>query len=338
MEEKYEEVNRMLQGFDYRKYFKVPTPLKESVLLALQEHILDIENGKENFTKKVTGLLKAFTLSVPHPAALRLKENIAFFQAVKARLSVFSPITRTRTPTRSSTFTNDTRSDQAVDAAICQIISKAVVPDKIVNLFDAAGIKRPRISILSEEFLASLKKQPHQHVALELLTKLLKDEITTHSRRNLVQSRSFLQLLRSALRKYRQKQLTALEIFEELIRLAQELRQSDLRTRQMELTADELAIYDALASNHTAIQLLPEATIKIIARELVKKVRKNTTIDWAIRESIRAKLKVIVKRTLRMYSYPMKTRSGALGVPGSSGGVDIILKQAEILADAYCRD
>jgi type I restriction enzyme R subunit len=330
LEEKYEEVNQMLQGFDYRKYFKVPLSLKESVLLALQEHILSLENGKENFTKKVTGLLKAFVLSVPHPAAMRLKENIAFFQAVKGRLNIFYPRTITRTGTRPPA--TGTTSDQAVDTAICQIISKAVVPDKIVNIFDAAGIKRPHMSILSEEFLASIKKQPHPHVALELLTKLLKEEITTRSRRNLVQSRSFLQLLRKTLQKYRQKQLTTFEIIEELIRLAQELRQSDLRTRQMELTPDELSIYDALTSNDTALHLLPETTIKTMARELVKKVRENATIDWAIRESIRAKLKVIVKRTLRIYSYPIKTRSSA------SGGIDIILKQAEILADAYCRD
>ena len=332
MEQKYEELNRMLKGFDYKKYFKVPSSLKESVMLELQEHILSLENGKENFTKKVTGLLKAFALSVPHHAAMRLKENIALFQAVKARLNALYPRTVTRPGTHTPMTDKTPDRDQAVDTAICQIISKAVVPDKIVNILDASGIKRPNISILSEAFLVSIKKQPHPHVALELLTKLLKEEITTRSRRNLVQSRSFLYLLRSALGKYRQKQLTTLEIIEELIRLARELRQSDLRIRQMELTPDELSIYDALTSNDIARQLLPETTIKTMARELVKKVRENTTIDWAIRESIRAKLKVIVKRTLRIYNYPMKARAGV------SGGIDIILKQAEILADAYCHD
>jgi len=301
-------------------------------MLELQEHILSLKNGKENFTKKVTALLKAFALSVPHHAAMRLKENIAFFQAVKARLNALYPRTVTRPGTRTPMTDKTPDRDRAVDTAICQIISKAVVPDKIVNILDASGIKRPNISILSEAFLVSIKKQPHPHVALELLTKLLKEEITTRSRRNLVQSRSFLHLLRSALGKYRQKQLTTLEIIEELIRLARELRQSDSRIRQLELTPDELSIYDALTSNDIARQLLPETTIKTMARELVKKVRENTTIDWAIRESIRAKLKVIVKRTLRIYNYPMKARAGV------SGGIDIVLKQAEILADAYCHD
>lgn len=327
MQEKYEIITNLLNGLTYKRYFIASQPRKDLVLLRIQEHILSLENGRETFTREVTLLSRAFALSVPHPAALRLKDEVALFQLVRSRLQVLNTVNPI------SSRPNGKRPDEAVETAVRQIISKAVVTEEIVDIFAAAGIQKPGLSILSEEFLAGIAEHPHPHVALELLKNLIKQEIDLRARKNLVKGRSFLQMLSSALRSYRENQSSTQEVIEQLIRLAREIRQSDSRKEQLELTDDELAFYDALLSHDSAQQIFPEKTVKIIARQLVQKVRENATIDWAVRESARSRLKVNIKRTLRIYKYPMEKRAGIV-----AGVVDTILKQAELLADAICKE
>ncbi|MCX6579239.1 MAG: type I restriction endonuclease subunit R [Candidatus Aminicenantes bacterium] len=327
MQESYEIIKQLLDGFSYNRYFRASQLQKNRVLLLLQEHILSLENGKEIFAREVTLLSRAFALSVPHPAALRLKDETALFQLIRSRLHALN------TAPPISSRPNGNRPDEAVETAVRQIISKAVVTEEIVDIFAAAGIQKPGFSILSEEFLDGIMAHPHPHVALELLKNLLKQEIDIRARRNLVQGRSFLQMLGSALRSYRDNQSSTQEVIEQLIRLAREIRQADSRKEQLELTDDELAFYDALVSHDSARRLFPEKTVKLIARQLVEKVKENATIDWAVRESARSRLKVNVKRTLRIYKYPIEGRAGNV-----AGVVDTILKQAELLADAICKE
>jgi type I restriction enzyme R subunit len=307
----------MLKGFYYKHYFRAVPQQKNYILLALQEHILSLEKGKELFTGEVTLFSRAFALAVPHPAALRLNDELALFQLVKARLNAFS---RCRP---------GTRCDEAVETAVQQIVSKAVAAGDIFDIFDAAGIKKPGISIFSEEFLAGIKTHPHPHVALEFLKNLLEEEIYTRTRKNLVQGRSFLQVLSRTLQRYSRNQVNTMEVIEQLIRLANDIRRADSREKKLRLTGDELAFYDALTSLNGVSRVFPEKTLKTIAQELVMQVRNNTTIDWAVRESARARLNTAVKRTLRSYRYPVKERSEI---------VDTILKQAECLAHDYYRD
>lgn len=323
MQEKYEIITQLLDGFLYKRYFKASQSQKSKIIMLLLEHILSLENGKEIFSREVTGLSHAFALSVPHPAALRLKDELALFQSVKLRLHALS------TTNFLSSHTPGSQYDENVETAVRQIISKAVITEGIVDIFAASGIQKTDISILSEKFLANIKVHPHPHVAIELLKNLLKQEINLRIRRNLVQGRSFLQMISRTLRDYRENQLSTQEVIEQLILLAREVRAVDSRKEQLELTEDELAFYDALLAHENVPQLFPGKTIKNIARHLVEKVKENATLDWMIRENARSKLKVNIKRILRKYSYPMNDRLGA---------VETILKQAELLAAIYCQD
>lgn len=323
MQEKYEIIKQLLNNFYYTHYFKVSQLQKNKLLLLFQEYILHLENGKEIFCSEVAQLSRAFALSVPHPAALKIKDELALFQLIKSRLQTvylgnpFSPRLLANRP------------DEIVETAVRQIISKAVMIEETVDIFSAAGIQNPGISVLSEEFLTHIKAHPNPHVAFELLKHLLKEEIGFRAQRNLVQSRSFSQIFGKALQDYRENQSTTSEVIEKLIRLAREIRTIDSRKDRLELTDDELAFYDALVSQENVNQLFPKETIKDMAQILLAKVKENATIDWAIRENVRSRLKVKIKRTLRKYCYPMASRTGV---------VDTILKQAELLASAYCRD
>jgi type I restriction enzyme R subunit len=327
MQEKYEIITHLLNKLMYRRYFISSHPRKDLILLCIQEHILSMDNGKEIFNKEVALLSRAFALSVPHPAALRIKDEVALFQLVRSRLNALNTVNPI------SSRPNGKRAHEAVETAVRQIISKAVITEEIVDIFRASGIKEPGLSILSEEFLAGLSEHPHPHIALELLKNLLKQEIDLRGRKNLVQGRSFSQLLSKALLSYRQNQVSTQEVILQLIRLAREIRHSDERKEELELTEDELAFYDVLLSNDSARRIFPEKTIIMMARQLVQKVRENATIDWAVRESARSRLKVNIKRTLRIYKYPMEKSTGT-----DPGGATSILKQAELLADALCRE
>jgi len=313
MLEKIEVVQQMLHGFEYREYFTAPIAKKLSIILYSEEHILKQENGKERFVKEVTTLSKAFALAKTQPEAIEVNDEVAFFQAIKARLVKFES-------------NGNGKTDEEIETAIRQIVDKAVVSEGVIDVFDAAGIKKPDLSILSDDFLAELKGMKHKNIAFELLRKLLSDEIKVRTKYNLVQSRTLSEMLENAINKYQNNLLTATEIINELIDLAREMREADKRGEKLKLTEDELAFYDALEVNDSAVKVLGDDTLRDIARILVQRVRANTTIDWTIKENVKARLKVIVKRVLREYGYPPDKQEKA---------VQTVLQQAELLAESW---
>ncbi|MCC7357027.1 type I restriction endonuclease subunit R [Candidatus Uhrbacteria bacterium] len=315
MLEKREVVMQLFNGFDYATYFKASTKEKMIIILEAQEFILGLEDGKNRFTKQVGLLSKAFALSVPHEKAMDIKDEVGFFQAVKARLTKFEPA-------------DGGKSDEEKETIIRQIIDRAVVADGVVDIFDAAGIKKPDISILSDEFLEEIKGMERKNLALELLKKILGDEIKTRTKKNFIQSKKLSEMLELAIKKYQNNLLTAAQVIEELIKLAEEIKTADLRGTKLGLTEDEIAFYDALLINGSAKEILGDDTLRDIARILVKKVKENTTIDWTIKESVQARLRVIVKRVLNQYGYPPDKQKLA---------TDNILKQAELFAEDWSK-
>jgi len=313
MLEKYEIVCDLLHEFDYKRFFSADTQEKLTVILEAQEYILSLDDGKDRFTKNVLALSKAFALSVPHPKAMEIKDEVGFFQAVKARLVKFEP-------------TGTGKTDAEIETAIRQIVDRAVVAEGIVDVFDAAGIKKPDISILSDEFLREVQGMQRKNLAIELLKKLLNDEIKLRTKKNLIQSKKLSEMLENAIRKYQNNLLTAAQVIEELIKLANEIKDSDKRGEEHNLSVDELAFYDALADNQSARDVLGDEKLRDLARVLVERVKDNTSIDWTIKESVRAKLRVIVKRLLRQYGYPPDKQKIA---------TENVLKQAELLADDW---
>ena len=274
---------------------------------------MSLEDGKGRFTKEVIALSKAFALSVPQHKAMEIKDEVGFFQAVKARLTKFEP-------------TGIGKSDLEIETAIRQIVDKAVVSEGIIDVFDAAGIKKPDISILSDEFLREVQGMKRKNLAVELLKKILNDEIKFRVKKNLIQSKKLSEMLENAIKKYQNNLLTAAQVIEELIKLAKEIKDSDKRGEQFNLTDEELAFYDALANNESAREVLGDEKLRDLSRVLVQRVKDNTSIDWTIKESVRAKLKVIVKRLLRQYGYPPDKQLLA---------TENVLKQAELLADDW---
>ncbi|OAQ39590.1 DEAD/DEAH box helicase [Pedobacter psychrophilus] len=299
--------------FNYRRFFNVEAKEKMSIILQSEEHILGLEDGKTRFIREVTLLSQAFALSIPHERAMEIKDDIAFFQAVKARLVKFEG-------------TGTGKSDIEIETAIKQIVDKALSSDKVMDIFEAAGMEKPDISILSDEFLLEVKGMKHQNLALELLKKLLNDEIKTRSKTNLVKSKKLLEMLEGAIKRYQNNLLTTAEIIQELINIAREIKETDKEGERLGLTKDEVAFYNALEVNDSAVMVLGDDQLKEIAREITDKVRANATIDWTIRESARARLMVIVKRTLTKWGYPPDKQAKA---------IETVLKQAELMADFF---
>jgi type I restriction enzyme R subunit len=313
MLKRHEIVAQMFAGFDYASFFKADTQRKMVIILEAQEHVLGLEDGKERFTREVVALSKAFALSVPHPQAMKIRDDVGFFQTVKARLIKFEPA-------------GSGKSNAEIETAIRQIVDKAVVTEGIIDVFDAAGIKKPDISILSDEFLKEIQGMERRNLALELLKKLLNDEIKVRTKKNLIQSKKFSEMLENAIKRYQNNLLTTAQVIDELIAMAKEIRDSDKRTQELNLSDDELAFYDALANNQSARDVLGDTKLRDLSRVLVERVKGNTSIDWTLKESVRAKLKVIVKRLLRQYGYPPDMELLA---------TENILKQAELLADEW---
>ncbi|PIQ79579.1 DEAD/DEAH box helicase [Candidatus Peregrinibacteria bacterium CG11_big_fil_rev_8_21_14_0_20_41_10] len=313
MMEKYEIVVQMFNDFDYKRYFSANTKEKMTIILEAQEHILSLENGKNRFTKQVGLLSKTFALSVPSLPAMDIKDELGFFQAVKARLTKFEP-------------TGSGKSNAEIETAIRQIVDKAVVVDGVIDIFDAAGIKKPDISILSDDFLDEVRNMKRKNLALELLKKILDDEIKTRTKKNFIQSKKLSDMLDAAIKKYQNNLLTAAQVIEELINIAREIKESDARGDKLGLSDDEIAFYDALIENGSAKDVLGDDTLRELAQILVQKVKANTAIDWTIKESVQAKLRVIVKRILRQYGYPPDKQLIA---------TENILKQAELFADDW---
>ncbi len=290
MSEKFEIVQDMFHGFDYGEFFRSDTKERLMIIEKAMDHILGLDDGKKRYIKYVTELTRAFALVVPNPAALAIRDDVGFYQAVRSALI-------------KNTETRDI-GDASSETAIQQILSKALVSDRVIDIFAAAGLNKPDISILSDEFLVEVRDMPQRNLAFEMLKKLLNDEIRIRMRKNIVQQRSFLQLLENAIKAYTNKSIEAAQVIQELIELAKRIREEQSRGKDLGLNDDELAFYDALADNESAREVLGDATLKTIARELVEKVRKNITIDWTQRESVQAKLRLMVKKILRKYGYP----------------------------------
>jgi|CXWL01.1.fsa_nt_gi type I restriction enzyme R subunit len=313
MLEKLEVVSAMYHGFAYEDYFAAETSQKLSLILAAEEHILGIDDGKRRYINEVTALSQAFAIAIPHEQAMDAKDEVAFFQAVKARLAKFDVGVNLYG-----------RPNEDIETTIRQAIDKALVSEQVIDIFDAAGIKKPDISILSEEFLLELKGMQHKNIALEVLKKLLNDELKVRAKKNLVQSKSLMEMLENAIKKYQNKILTAAEVMDELIKISKQIVASDEEAKNLGLSAFEYAFYTAVASNDSAKQLMQQDKLRELAVVLTQKVRENASIDWTIKESVRAKLKVIVKRLLRQYGYPPDMQLLA---------TETVLKQAEMIAN-----
>lgn len=312
MLEKYEICCGLFHGFNWSKWLSGTPEERVSVLPPAQEHILAQVEGRERFLRAVQELSQAFALAVPHEEALRIRDDVGFFQAVRAVLAKRAP--------------GELRPEEELDHAIRQIVSRAVAPEGVVDIFSAAGLKKPDISILSEEFLAEVRSMPQRNLAVELLRKLLSGEIRVRRRKNVVQSRSFAEMLEEAIRRYQNRAIEAAQVIEELIALAKKMKEADARGESLQLSEDEIAFYDALETNDSAVKILGDETLRTIARELVASVRKNVTIDWTVRENVRAQLRVIVKRILRKYGYPPDKQEKA---------TQTVLEQAEVLSQEW---
>jgi len=300
-------------SFDYGRFHTADSRGKLSIILQAEEHILGVQNGKERFGREVSLLSRALSLCITSEDVQESLEDVAFFQAVKARLVKFEG-------------GGKGKSDYEIETAIKQIVDEALSSDKVIDIFEAAGMEKPELSILSDEFLQEVSGMKHQNLAFELLKKLLNDEIKSRTKTNLVQSKKFLEMLEDAIKRYQNNLLSTAEIIQELINIAKDLREADKQGEKLGLTRDEVAFYNALEVNDSAVQVLGDAQLIVIAREIADKVRKNATIDWTIRESARAKLMVLVKRTLTKYGYPPDKQAKA---------IETVLKQAELLADSF---
>lgn len=316
MEELYEIVLDLFHGFDYKKFFGLQPREKLNFLLDATDFILGLEKGKERFSTNVSNLSKAFAISVPNPKALAIRDDLSFFQAIKARISKLRE-------------SNKKRSDEEVETAIRQIISDALISTEVIDIFQAAGLQNPEISglnILSDEFMAELKDMPRKNLALELLRRLLNDEIKKRSTRNIIQSKKFSEMLAYAIKRYQNNAITAAEVIEEMIRLAKELKEADKRGEDLKLDFRELAFYDALEVSDSAVLVLGDEILKTIARELVESVKNSVTIDWDKKESVQAKMRVMIKRILKKYGYPPEKQEEA---------VKTILRQAKEMANDF---
>lgn len=315
MLEKYEIVGAMFHGFDYSGFQTGTPPQRLTLLNNATDWILRpefaAENGIQRYIQAVTELSKAFALCSSEDEAIALREDLGFFQAIKATLAKHT--------------VEGSKTKAELDAAVRQIVTRAIASDQVIDIFATDGLDKPEISILSDQFLEEVRGLPQKNLALEILRKLLNDEIRSRSRRNVVQSRQFSEMLENTIKRYQNRSIESAQVLQELIALGQEIREAHQRGEQLGLTEDELAFYDALEVNDSAVKLLGDATLKEIARELVRAIRQSVTIDWTERETVRAKMRTTVKRLLRKYGYPPDKQKQA---------TETVITQAQTL----CRD
>jgi type I restriction enzyme, R subunit len=312
LQEKDEIVRAMLHGFDWKPYFAGTPHQRLAVIPKAEQHILGQVDGEKRYLKAVSDLSKAFALSVPDERALAIRDDVGFFQAVRSALAKATIEGR--------------RTQEELDSAVRQIVSRAVVSDEVVDIFSAAGLRRPELSIFSDEFLEEVKRLPYRNLALEVLRKLLNDETKGWSKRNLIQGRRFSEMLEATIRKYQNRSLGAAEVISELIDLAKNMKEARARGAMLGLSLEEEAFYDALEANDSAVAVLGDENLRTIARELVETVRKNVSIDWTVKESVRAKLRLMVKRVLRKNGYPPDKQEKA---------TQTVLQQAELLCAGW---
>lgn len=315
MLEKYEIVGAMFHGFDYSSFQTGTPPQRLTLLNNATDWILRPEfageNGIQRYIQAVTELSKAFALCSSEDEAIALREDLGFFQAIKATLAKHT--------------VEGSKTKAELDAAVRQIVTRAIASDQVIDIFATGGLDKPEISILSDQFLEEVRGLPQKNLALEILRKLLNDEIRSRSRRNVVQSRQFSEMLENTIKRYQNRSIESTQVLQELIALGQQIREAHQRGEQLGLTEDELAFYDALEVNDSAVKLLGDATLKKIARELVTAIRQSVTIDWTERETVRAKMRATVKRLLRKHGYPPDKQPKA---------IETVITQAQTL----CRD
>ena len=328
MLEKHEVCCAMFHRFDWSVWANGTPADRLTIIPAAQDHILELEGEehtntkdqkgskrqtkKERFLQAVMELTKAFALSNPHDEAKRIRDDVNFFQTVRAAILKKAP--------------SEQRTQEDLDSAIRQIVSRAVASEGVVNIFAEAGLRNPDISVLSDDFLFEVRGMPHRNLAVELLQKLIRGELSTRRRQNVIQARSFAGMLEDAIRRYQNRTIEAAQVIEELIDLAKEMREDFARGDKLGLTEDELAFYDALETNDSAVKVLGDETLRTIAQELVETVRRNATIDWTVRESVRAGMRNAVRRVLRKYGYPPDKQEKA---------IETVIEQAELLSEEW---
>jgi type I restriction enzyme R subunit len=306
--EKVEVARGMLHGVDYRD-FKIRAL---QLLPIATNHVLGLEDGKKRFADCVLAMSKAFALCCTLDEATEYREEIAFFQAIKAVLTKGDPTKKL--------------DDDAKEHALRQIISKAVVSDEVIDIFAAAGLNKPDVGILSEAFLEDVRRMKERNLAVELLERLLKDEIKSRFATNVVQNKKFSELLQQALTRYRNRAIETAQVIEELIAMAKDFNQAAQRGEELGLNPDECAFYDALETNEASVRELGDEILRTIARELTEKLRKNLSVDWSVRDAVRARLRIMVKTILKKYKYPPDKQETA---------TETVLKQAEALSAAW---
>jgi type I restriction enzyme R subunit len=317
MLEFHEAIDHQLRHFDWRKFFTLSKEDKLRFIPIILDYIFSQENGENSFVENTKNLLKAFAISVPHEKAMAIRDEVALFQAIKARL------------VKITERNEDRDKDDRIETAIKQIVSEAITSDDVIDVFDAAGIKRPNIEILDESFLREIQNMEHKNLAVELLKKLLKEEIKQRKKVSLVQSKKFSEYLEDAINRYHNGMIDTVEFLERvLIPLAKEIKQADRRGEELNLDFRELAFYDALEVNDSAVKVLGDEKLRKIARELLESVRGSTTIDWTIKESVQAALRRNIRRILRLNGYPPDLQEKA---------VQTVLDQAKLLAEDLVR-
>lgn len=310
MTEKYEIVKAMYHGFDYASFFSEKATERMAVMPAAMEHILGLDDGKSRYLQSVLELGKAFALAMPHQDALDIRDEVGFFQAVRAGIV--------------KTTVTSGGSAEDIDTAVRQIVSKAVAAEGVVDIFTEAGLKNPDISILSDEFLADIQGLPQRNLAVEMLQRLLRDEVKSRSKTNVVQARSFREMLEASITRYQNRGIETAEVIQELVDLAKRMQAAKDRGEALGLNEAEIAFYDALAANNSAVVELGDDTLRTIAIELADKIRASATIDWTIKETVRAQMRAMVKRLLRRYKYPPDQQEAA---------TTLVIEQAEVLAN-----
>ncbi|MEJ8850460.1 type I restriction endonuclease subunit R [Variovorax rhizosphaerae] len=307
--EKLDVLRAMLHGFDYSNFMTGG----HKAMAGAADHVLGIKDGKQRFADTALAMSKAFTLCCTLDEAKAVREEVAYFQAVKVMLTK-RDITKKR------------RTDEERELAIRQIINSAVVSDQVVDVFDAVGLDKPNIGILDDAFLAEVRNLPERNLAVELLERLLEGEIKSRFASNVVQEKKFSDMLANVVQRYQNRSIEAAQVMEELIQMAKKFREAAGRGEALGLSEDEVRFYDALANNESAVRELTDETLKLIASELAANLRANMTVDWSARESVQAKLRLMVKRILRKYKYPPDQQEGA---------VDLVLQQAKALGEAW---
>jgi type I restriction enzyme, R subunit len=307
--EKMDVLRAMLHGFDYSGFLTAG----HRVLAGTANHVLGIKDGKKRFADVALSMAKAFTLCCTLDDAKAVREEVAFFQGVKVILT-------------KRDITAQRRTDEARDFAIRQIINSAVVSESVVDIFDAVGLEKPNIGLLDDKFLAQVRNLPEKNLAVELLERLLEGEIKSHFASNVVQDKKFSEMLTNVITRYQNRSIETAQVMEELVAMAKKFREEASRGETLGLTEDEVRFYDALANNESAVRELTDETLKKIAHELTENLRQNLSVDWSERESVRAKLRLMVKRILRKYKYPPDLQDAA---------VELVLQQAQALGESW---